>query len=378
MASERPASIDIVVTAHNMQDCLVECLSSLAEQTFPTFRVIVVEDGSTDNTPAIADRFAEGDARFCVVHTSGLLAAGARNRGMELVEAPYFMLLDGDDVFHPTLLEKLMSAAKRTNADLVVCDIEEFDHTTGTRSDAPWALKTSQLPNLTTQPAFSWREVPGNVFAAFMGWPWDKLYRTAFVRDAHLTFPEDMANSEDMLFTYQAVVLAERIAVVDEVLIDHRIGRGNSVSNSRTAQPLAFYDGICQMKRFLRELPDGAWNTLRQDFLNWAFDWTLWNIETLPNGETKEGLTVQLCGDGFAELELASHEPSYFTGYPRSMARYASLLTDVLGDGADVDAGPLGGLDDLPYGKFKPWSKANAFEKLAIRARTKRNKPVEW
>ena len=311
-----------------------------------------------------------------MVHTPNLGAAEARNRGLTLAKAPYLMLLDGDDVFCPTLLETLHNAIVRHDADLAVCDIVQFEHESGTRVAAPWALKTSQLPNLADVPAFSWREAPGNVFAAFMGWPWDKLYRTAFLKEQGLSFPVDLSNSEDMLFTYQAVISARRIAVVDEVLIEHRIGRGGSVSNSRMREPLAFYEGICRMKRFLQDKADDTWERLQRPFLNWALDWTLWNIETMPDEAVRADLTKRLATDAFPALELAVHTPAYFADYPRSMARYASALDDCAG--IEPDRGPLGPLGTLPYGKFKPWCQANMLEKLSIRRRERRAKPTEW
>lgn len=374
--AERPASICVVVTAHNVEECLGECLTSLAAQTLPDFEAIVVEDGSSDKTASIADEFAQKDPRFRVVHTSNLGAAGARNHGLTLVESPHFMLLDGDDVFLPTMLEALYSKATRHEADIVVCDIVQFDHSSGVHTTAPWALKESQLPNLTETPVFSWRDIPGNVFAAFMGWPWDKLYRTDFVRCAGLSFPDDLPNSEDMLFTYQAIILAQRIAVANEVLIEHRTGRGRSVSNSRTRDPFAFYEGLCRMKRFLQEQPDAVWQSLRQPYLNWALDWTLWNIETMTDRAVRAKLAQRLGANGFPELELAEHEPAYFTGYPRNMARYVSILSDWSDD--SPDQGPFGPSADLPYGKFKPWCQASPLEKFAIKRRLRRARPTEW
>lgn len=396
--------IDVIVTAHNVQDCLGECLASLAAQTYENFRVLVIEDGSTDQSAEVAGEFAARDARFEVHSTPGLGAAGARNRGLALVEAPLFMLLDGDDIFHPELLEHLNAALISADADIAVCDMVQFvhdpalSHEARTRIAAPWSLKKSQLPNLDEQPWVNWQTIPGNLFAAFMGWPWDKLYRTEFIRQHDLAFPEDLTNSEDMLFTYEALVLADRIAVVDEVLIDHRIERTGSVSNSRTTDPLAFYEALRRMKAFLQAQPATLWDALKKPFLNWAFDWTLWNIETLGAGDTQSKLIGMLHAGELDLLELDQHEPTYFTEYPRSMARYASLLDDeasrttasnsaapttVAAASAntctlDPDAGPLGALSALPYGAFKPWSQANFLEKLQIKRRMRQNIPSEW
>lgn len=365
--------IDIVITAHNMESYLGECLQSLAAQTFGDFCALIVNDGSTDGTKSVAQAFANTDDRFSVVSTPGLGAGRARNRGIGEVNAPYFMVLDGDDIFHPTMLEKLFAAVRNGKADVAICDMQEFDDATKERNHVAWSLKRSQLPHAS---AFNgWRDMPGNIFAAFMGWPWDKLYRTEFVLDSGIRFPKDLPNSEDMLFTYPLLVLAQRIAVVDEVLIDHRMGRGNTVSSSRTKAPYAFYDAICRMKAFLTERPE-VWKGLQKGYLNWAFDWTLWNIETIGDTAVAREMTQRLHNGGFPALELSEHEAGYFTGYPRSMARYATLMNSL---GTEQrDNGPLGPYHDLPYGRYRCWDDMNYAQKTLAVLRDKLHGPSEW
>ena len=364
-------SVCLVITAHNMAECIEECLASVASQSYSNFDAIVIEDGSSDDTYRIADNFISSDPRFSIIHTDIRNAGGARNYGMKLVDAPYFMLLDGDDVFHPKMLESLYSSIHQSNADIAVCDYTQFDHGTRKMIPAPWALRVSQLPE---QAVFSWRDVPGNIFAAFTGCPWNKLYRTEFVRHTGLMFPEDMSNSEDTPFVFPALIMANRITVVNEVLIDRRIGRSASVESSRARESSALYECICRVKSFLQALPEDSWQLLQQDFLNWAFDLTLWNIETISDEATQNELVKKLCANEFHELELAEHDPSYFTEYPRSMARYATILSAC----PKPDGGPLGKLQNLPYGKYKPWCQANFFDKVTIKWRIWRNKPVEW
>lgn len=363
--------LDIVVTAHNMEDYLQACLTSISEQTFTDFNVVIVEDGSTDATLSIAEDFASRDNRFRVVHTEICNAGGARNYGMGLVGSTYFMLLDGDDIFRPDMLEKLYRSISRYDADIAVCDYTQFENATHREIAAPWALRTSQLPG---QECFSWRDVPGNIFAAFTGCPWNKLYRTAFVREAGLCFPEDMSNCEDTPFVYPALILAHRIVVVDEVLIDRRVARSTSVEASRANEPSALYECICRVKSFLKSQPGNVWKLLQQDYLNWAFDLTLWNIETMPDAVVRQDLVKKLSENEFIELELAEQEPVYFALYPRSMARYATILSEC----PNPDEGPLGSLKELPYGRFKPWCQSSIFDKVAIKWRMRRCKPVEW
>ncbi len=431
--------ISVVVTAHNMEGCLGECLESIAGQTFGEFECLVVNDGSTDGTGAVARAFAANDSRFSVVDTPGLGAGGARNHGLNWVNAPFFMLLDGDDVFHPTMFEKLYRAAEASQADVAICNMQEMDDATGEFTPVAWALKRSQLPSGagghaaggrgaagsavagaaantgcvaggtagTSGGAASsasatgdeanghaadgapadvggtaggyiafggWCEMPGNLFAAFMGWPWDKLYRTEFIQHEGLRFPEDLSNSEDGVFVFPALVCAERIAVVDEVLVDHRMQRGNTVSSSRVREPYAFYEAICRVKAFLVER--GVWEALGQDFLAWAFDWTLWNIETIGDAGVARKMAQHLHDGGFPELELGQHAPSYFTGYPNSMARYTDLM-HTLGEGQQ-DSGPLGACRKLPFGKYKPWCFKSYLGRVLAARKLKNAPPSEW
>ncbi len=364
--------ISVVVTAHNMEQCLGQCLESIQVQTLAEFECLVVNDGSSDSTGAVARSFASGDARFSVVDTPGLGAGGARNQGLSWVNAPYFMLLDGDDVFHPTMFEKLYRAAETNQADLAICDMQEMDDATGELTQVAWALKRSQLPD--TETFGGWRELPGSIFAAFMGWPWDKLYRTELIRHEGLHFPEDLSNSEDGVFVFPALVCAERIAVVDEVLVCHRMQRNNTVSSSRAKEPYAFYEAVCRLKAFLAER--GLWEDLGQDFLAWAFDWTLWNIETIGDEDLKRQMAKRLHDDGFPALELDQHGPEYFTGYPNSMARYTDLL-HLLGED-QRDSGPLGVCRKLPFGEHRPWCFQNRLGRMLRERRLKKAPPSEW
>ncbi len=411
--------ISVVVTAHNMEHCLGQCLESIQGQTFSAFECLVVNDGSHDGTGEVARAVAAGDARFAVVETPGLGAGGARNRGLDWVSAPYFMLLDGDDVFHPTMFEELYRAAEGSQASLAICNMQEMDDATGELTQVAWSLKRSQLPGVGKGAggrgaasgagrapggvsggaasgaagasegciaggaagsaggyiAFGgWREMPGNLFAAFMGWPWDKLYRTDFIQREGLRFPEDLSNSEDAVFVFPALACADRIAVVDKILVDHRMQRGNTVSSSRVKEPFAFYEAICRVKAFL--VQRGLWDGLGQDFLAWAFDWTLWNIETIGDAAAAREMAQRLHDGSFPELELGQHKPEYFTGYPRSMARYTELMRS-LGEGQQ-DSGPLGPCRKLPFGKHKPWCFMSYPAKLLAVCKAKVLPPSEW
>lgn len=315
------AKLSVVLTVYNMETCLRECVDSLRNQTFSDFEVICIDDGSSDTSLDILEEYTSKDTRMRIYSQENTGPAGARNAGLDKAIGKYIIMLDSDDIFESTLLERLYRRAEDTESDIVICRSQEYDHDTGELSAIPWATKKEQIPD---KDVFSCADMYDTVFSAFMGWPWDKLYRRSFIEEHGLRYPL-MNNSEDLYFVFLSLVLAKRMSFVDEVLISHRMNRDESVSNSRLAAPEEFYRGICLLKGKLKEDP-GRYEKLSWGYLNWAVDYTLWNIETLPEGKVRDELVAKLVSGAFPELELNMHGPRYFNLYDDVSERYKCLL----------------------------------------------------
>ena len=340
--------VSVIVTVYNLEACLEETLASVMAQTYPELDIICVDDGSTDGSAAILSRLAAEDARIRVITRENGGPAAARNTGLEAATGEYVMILDGDDVFEPRMVERLMAHAAADAApdgsapsdgsapvDVVVCRAEQFDDATGATKDLAYSIRMDQVP---AHDPFSPKDMADYVFSAFVGWPWDKLYRREFLVREGLAFPE-LKNSEDLYFVFLAIALAERISICDEVLIHHRANRGTSVSGSRTAAPDEFYRAIRMLKSRLRMSSDYA--KLEWGFLNWALDYTLWNIITLVPGPERADLVKRLVTGEFEELELASHGKEYFGLYPRTAVNFDLLRAEYEGKAA-----PAAGVED--------------------------------
>ncbi|MEQ3362752.1 glycosyltransferase family 2 protein [Raoultibacter massiliensis] len=318
--------VSVILTVYNMESCLRETMDTVLSQTYRDLEVVCIDDGSKDGSLQILEEYAAGDERVAVYTQDNAGPALSRNRGIDLATGEYLMLLDSDDIYDCEMIEKLHGRAVESDADIVVCRSVEYDHATGAVSKAPWTAKVDQIP---AKDPFSCADMYDYILTAFIGWPWDKLYRRSFVEDNALRFPP-MSNSEDLYFVFLSLVLARRISFYDEVLIKHRMNRSGSVSNSRTANPTEFYHGICLLKEKLQEDPV-RYERMSWGFLNWAFDYTLWNIETLPAGPVRRGLIERLVNGGFPEIELAHHGVGYFTLTADCHERYASLAAELGG-----------------------------------------------
>ena len=110
--------ISVIIPAYNTQDYLPRCLDSLLCQTLPDFELLLINDGSTDGTAAVADRYAEADSRVKVIRKEHGGVSSARNRGLEVARGEFITFVDSDDMVQPTYLEKLYAVLCETGADI--------------------------------------------------------------------------------------------------------------------------------------------------------------------------------------------------------------------------------------------------------------------
>lgn len=116
--------VSVIVPCYNYGHYLPETLQSVAEQTHKNFECIVIDDGSTDNTKAVADNFVKGDSRFKYIHQTNQGLSTARNTGIKHAKGSFVQFLDADDLIH---FQKLEVQIKHANNSLVFSDYKYFD-----------------------------------------------------------------------------------------------------------------------------------------------------------------------------------------------------------------------------------------------------------
>ncbi|MBA5805882.1 glycosyltransferase [Rhizobium changzhiense] len=102
--------VAVVIPAHNARDYLAQTLQSVIDQTHKALEIVIVDDGSTDDTTSICRHFAASDPRIRIVSTENRGVASARNTGIEASKSDYIAFLDADDLWHPTYIERMLSA----------------------------------------------------------------------------------------------------------------------------------------------------------------------------------------------------------------------------------------------------------------------------
>ncbi len=114
--------ISVIVPVYNVEQYLDQCLESIVSQTYPRLEILVVDDGSTDGSGDMCDRWAERDSRICVTHQPNGGLSAARNTALDRMSGEHVIMVDSDDVLHPDAAACLLSAMERHQADIVVGD----------------------------------------------------------------------------------------------------------------------------------------------------------------------------------------------------------------------------------------------------------------
>ena len=126
--NDKDSLISIVIPIYNAEKYLEECLNSIKNQTYKNFEVIMVNDGSKDDSETICKRFSEDDTRFRYFLKVNGGASSARNFGLDHVTGDFITFIDADDWVDENHLEVLINNIKENNSDMAVSSIKKFDN----------------------------------------------------------------------------------------------------------------------------------------------------------------------------------------------------------------------------------------------------------
>ena len=286
--------LSIVIPVYNEERYISRCLNSLFSQTFSSFEIIIVNDGSTDRTGEIITDFSSRDARISVINIDHKGAGEARNIGLANIKGKYISILDADDEYDPNMLTTLYSQAAADNLDIMVCRSERINgDDESSREKMPWTIAASYLPR---NRVFSAGDCSDYIFQIFNGWTWDKLFSADFVRKAGLKF-QNTAFSNDAKFTFTALCSANRISTTDECLVTHRY-HDNSIEARRYEDPVNFIEVFRSIKAWLEETRNSSLFGL--SFKNWVISFTNWQCETSKTASCRDAI-IKAAADFFEE-----------------------------------------------------------------------------
>ena len=332
MNNELPV-VSVIVPVYNAGAFLCRTLDCICGQTLRDIEIILVDDGSTDDSLSIQREYAARDARIILLQQEHEYAGVARNKGMAIARGRYLSFLDADDIFEPAMLEQMVQRAEAEAADVVVCRCDIF-HTEGEYKPLTWQIHDRYLTTLNKR-HFSLRdECPQAAFQTFIGWAWDKLFRADYVRTHGFAFG-DTRHGNDAPFVFPAVAAAGCISIIDESLVKYRKSAGQisdaaNVSRNVTACCTCINNIYRELERM------GASAGVWRSFYIWVVHYINWNMNKLPEPAREE----------LREYILAHLEPQHHI-----LSRLAEMPADEL---------------------------AAAYERDILLYRTMHHAPAEW
>ena len=211
--------ISVIVPVYNVEAYLCRCVDSLIQQTVADTEIILVDDGSTDCSGELCDRYARQYPGVTVIHKPNGGLSDARNAGLRIAKGAYVAFVDSDDWVSEQFLQRLLEGLRHTNSDICECGVY---HTVGTAATA-LAAPTDAVCFDTVS---AMEQLLRN--GTFRQHVWNKLYRREVIGD--IRFPVGKTN-EDEFWTYQIFSRAGKVCRIEDVLYNY-FQRPGSIMNA--------------------------------------------------------------------------------------------------------------------------------------------------
>lgn len=200
--------ISIIIPIYKAEKTLSRCLESVVKQTYTSFQLILIDDGSPDDSGAICDQWAMLDKRICVIHQENKGVSAARNRGIEIAKGDYICFVDPDDWVKPdyikTLYESLVDDGK---AGLIIHGFKSFSE------DGKELNGIKLRNNVLYSDEFGKAFTENNI--SKIGYSWAKLFQRDLIHKYNICFDERISCCEDLMFMYKYMIYCDYISFCD-------------------------------------------------------------------------------------------------------------------------------------------------------------------
>jgi len=211
-------TVSLIIPVYNVRDYLRKCLDSVAAQTYQALEVIIVNDGSTDDSLEIALEYTAKYSNFKCYTIENRGQGGARNYGLKQATGEYVMFLDSDDYLSKNCVETLIAAAQETEADIVCANCYDVQE-----NGAVLAVSKNEYQNAVT----SLQEEPALLFNRVA--PWGKLYKRQLWNEMEFAC---RVWYEDMRLIPKLYLRAEKICYIEDAVV-YYVQRSGSTMNNR-------------------------------------------------------------------------------------------------------------------------------------------------
>ncbi len=251
--------VSVIVPVYNMENYLEKCVDSIREQTYKELEIILVDDGSTDASPGICDKFAQMDVRISVIHKKNGGLVSARKAGIRKASGEYTITIDSDDWIEKNTIEELNKKAIKSNAEIVTSGyVKEYRNTNNKVTDA---IKEGVYGGIEGKRYIQCHLIFDKTVEKYGIWPYlcGKLIKTSLLQQVYLKLDDRITHAEDAATVFSCCVLAEKIVVTHEMYY-HYVMRADSIVHSKS---IFFFQSINLVYIFLMDFFKNSTNSVQ-------------------------------------------------------------------------------------------------------------------
>lgn len=227
--------VSVIVPVYNTENYLEKCIQSCVDQAYENIEIIVINDGSTDNSPKICKRFQEADARIKYIAKDNSGVSDTRNVGIDSATGEYLMFVDSDDILDSQMIGFLVGAAEKDNSDLVICgnyNLSTLKTTERNLFSRDFVFEDNNLFTEILQPTLGPTPEKFNPAKLDKFVPiWARLYKTSILKENNIRFIDlKRLPSECLQFNFEFCLHIDRASYVNKPLYYYRRNTVQSVT----------------------------------------------------------------------------------------------------------------------------------------------------
>ena len=209
------SKVSVIVPVYNAKDYIIRCIDSILEQTFKDIELILIDDGSTDGSELICDRYKSNNT-VKVIHQENRGVSSARNRGLEVATGTYVAFVDSDDYLEKNMLQQMLGGL--ASSDLVMCGYYKENKRYQGVTERKIVNKVDAMMNVMQNDGFK-------------GFLWNKLFKRSIIEKNKLMFSDNIHMCEDLLYCAKYINVCNSVCLLPDLLY-HYMDNENGVSNS--------------------------------------------------------------------------------------------------------------------------------------------------
>ena len=278
--------ISVIIPVYNTEDYLDACIQSVLGQTYTDVEIILIDDGSTDSSGSICDRYAARYENIRVTHNQNQGPAASRRCGIELAQGTLIMFVDADDWIDKNMLAVMQRELCSADADVVICAYEDV-----------YKNGKAQRHSALSKDSVDWTSFAECIYEihgprTIATGPWAKLYRKELF--ANVDFREHVTIGEDYTMLLQVLKNASKVRALREVLYHRRMFGGNISRSGYTERHKKALDNYLQVRDgLIRAFPQ-----YRLEVLGYHIEYEMAVITAMcRNGNYDRSVIKELCGD---------------------------------------------------------------------------------